>query len=178
MLNTATGEIKHISHFAASGVPDNSDYIRKIVPANDTILYASTDRELLGINLKNYHVAFITHSEENGEGEIQCLLKDDNNLLWMGTRNAGLVIYDPATQQRINYRADEKNQDALSDNYVRTIYKDREGGIWIGMLTTGIHRINLSIRNFKVLKAKEFEGMREKIIICSVLQKITIQIFG
>jgi ligand-binding sensor domain-containing protein len=47
MLNTATGEVKHISHFAASGVPDNSDYIRKIIPANDTMLYASTDRELL-----------------------------------------------------------------------------------------------------------------------------------
>jgi ligand-binding sensor domain-containing protein len=58
--------------------------------------------------LKNYHVTFITHLEENGEGEIQSLLKDDNNLLWMGTRNAGLVIYDPATQQSINYRADEK----------------------------------------------------------------------
>ena len=162
MLNTATGEIKHISRFAKSGVPDNSDYIRKIILANDTLLYASSDKELLGINLKNYHVSFVTHSGASGEGEIQCLLKDDNNLLWMGTRNAGLVIYDPATQQSINYRADEKNQDGLSDNYIRAICKDREGGIWIGMLTTGIHRINLGTRNFKVLKAKEFEGHEGK----------------
>ncbi|HEX5149793.1 MAG TPA: two-component regulator propeller domain-containing protein [Parafilimonas sp.] len=162
MLNTATGKIRHISRFATSGVPDNSDYIRKIIQANDTLLYASSDKELLGINLINYHVSFVTHSEKNGEGEIQCLLKDDNNLLWMGTRNAGLVIYDPSTRQSINYRADEKNQEGLSDNYVRAIYKDREGGIWIGMLTTGIHRINLGMRNFKVLKAKEFAGHEGK----------------
>jgi ligand-binding sensor domain-containing protein/signal transduction histidine kinase len=162
MLNMATGEIKHISRFATSGMPDNSDYVRKIIPANDTILYASTDKELLGINLLNYHVSYITHSEEKEEEEIQCLFKDDNNLLWMGTRNAGLVIYDPVTKQSISYRADEKNPDGLSDNYVRAIYKDRSGEIWIGMLTTGIHRINIGVRNFKVLKAKEFEGHEGK----------------
>jgi len=162
MLNMATGEIKHISRFATSGMPDNSDYIRKIIPANDTLLYASTDRELLGINLLNYHVSYITHSQEKEEGEIQCLFKDDNNLLWMGTRNAGLVIYDPVRKQSISYRADEKNPDGLSDNYVRTIYKDRSGEIWMGMLTTGIHRINIGVRNFKVLKAKEFEGHEGK----------------
>jgi hypothetical protein len=52
MLNTGTGEIKHISRFATSGVPDNSDYIRKIIQADDTLLYASSDKELLGINSK------------------------------------------------------------------------------------------------------------------------------
>lgn len=60
--------------------------------------------------------------------------------LWVGTES-GLYIIDPLINKSEHINQDKNDQFSLSDNVIYSIYKDREGGIWIGTYFGGINYI-------------------------------------
>ncbi|WP_421898656.1 two-component regulator propeller domain-containing protein [Marinoscillum sp.] len=76
---------------------------------------------------------------------IGCLLFDDDQSLWVGTRN-GLYHLDfpeePDGQTVIKkYIHDPKNEVSLSGNYVISALRDAEGGLWFGTYGQGLNRV-------------------------------------
>ena len=61
-----------------------------------------------------------------------------DNTLYIATE-AGLFVYDEKTGNPVNYNEDDLNPSGLSDNKVYSIYKDRDGGIWLGTLLGGVN---------------------------------------
>lgn len=81
----------------------------------------------------------------------------------VGTRKGGLVLLNPSgTIDRIISKAD-----GLADNFVATIYPDRQGGVWLGYAGGGIARFNPGLSRFDERVGLPYAG-------CSVRQDNTL----
>lgn len=64
------------------------------------------------------------------------ILNDDE--IWVGTQS-GLYVLNEKTRTVEHAKEEALNSHALSDNIVEKIYKDKEGGIWIGTNFGGVN---------------------------------------
>lgn len=64
---------------------------------------------------------------------IRSLQREKNGKIWVGTRDAGLVLYTPPTaeQPRGEY-VHYKKSDGLPDVFIYSLYRDRSGALWVG----------------------------------------------
>lgn len=73
---------------------------------------------------------------------VSCMLKDDNNVLWIGTTNYGLYRLDVKKKELIDHPVDKAN--------ITSIYPDSEGGFWVGSWTKGVFWFKGdSVKNFR-----------------------------
>mgnify|MGYP006285673587 CR=1 FL=1 len=63
---------------------------------------------------------------------IASLYKDKNNLIWVGNWGQGLNIYDRNTGSVEHFSTQLPGRHYIPNDYVHTIYEDREQNIWIG----------------------------------------------
>jgi ligand-binding sensor domain-containing protein len=69
----------------------------------------------------------------NGEpfsARTQAAAQDNRGFVWLGTDDAGLNRHDGYNLK--SYRHDPNNPDSLSDNRIRSVFRDRDGIIWAG----------------------------------------------
>jgi signal transduction histidine kinase/ligand-binding sensor domain-containing protein/CheY-like chemotaxis protein/AraC-like DNA-binding protein len=65
-------------------------------------------------------------ARQHGTAKIMALCEDSNHQLWIGTRYNGLFLYNPNTN-------DCRQISGISPNdFVKTIYQDLSGNIWVG----------------------------------------------
>lgn len=76
---------------------------------------------------------------EQGLSQVtaRTLAQDAAGLIWIGTEN-GLNVYDGLRFS--HFRHDPEDPASLSDNYVRALLPDGEGGMWVGTLGGGLNR--------------------------------------
>ncbi len=67
----------------------------------------------------------------------QCIYKDNNENLWIGTFDGGVNFYSPYKKGFKNIQ-DNFKDDGLRNNYVRTLYEDDEGDLWVGTKVGGM----------------------------------------
>lgn len=75
-----------------------------------------------------------------GEGKIDglsdkgvmCILQTGPDEMWLGTFAGGLDKFNPMTEEFIAYRYSSKAPQSISNDYVRTIFKDKSGNLWVG----------------------------------------------
>jgi signal transduction histidine kinase/ligand-binding sensor domain-containing protein/DNA-binding response OmpR family regulator/HPt (histidine-containing phosphotransfer) domain-containing protein len=70
---------------------------------------------------------------------ISAIVQDDYGFLWFGTFD-GLYKYDGYSLRP--YRHERGNPNSVADDYIRTLYKDRDGSLWIGTGFAGIDRLD------------------------------------
>ncbi len=69
---------------------------------------------------------------------IQCMLDAGNGELWILTTHLGLIIYNYQTGGMRHYRNDPHRPHTLLGNNLSTIFRDRDGLIWIGYFKNGL----------------------------------------
>ncbi|MBV5315371.1 MAG: response regulator [Prolixibacteraceae bacterium] len=80
--------------------------------------------------------------------EILSLFIDDNNFLWIGSRENGLSIVSIAEIETNGDQAKGMKyttnslEGSLANRCINTIYKDRDGKIWLGTYSGGIDLVN------------------------------------
>ncbi len=87
----------------------------------------------------------------------------DGNHCWIGTEQHGLFHYDIQANNVENYQYKENIKYTISDNYIRSIYKDYAGTIWIGTDNGGISFFDFTKQNIKYL-GKGDNGLSSKIV--------------
>ncbi|MBL4716442.1 MAG: PAS domain S-box protein [Bacteroidia bacterium] len=80
------------------------------------------------------NITFQNYLKKDGlvDEDVNTILVDKNNNIWVGTNN-GLSIYDPAATKTggtnfYNYTT----EDGLPGKVIRTLFEDKTGNIWIG----------------------------------------------
>ncbi|MCG8376336.1 MAG: hypothetical protein MI702_07620, partial [Chlorobiales bacterium] len=63
---------------------------------------------------------------------VNCMVEDSFGHLWIGTADAGLYRYDPASGRIISFRHDPVNPHSLSSNRILSLFVDKSGTIWVG----------------------------------------------
>jgi signal transduction histidine kinase/ligand-binding sensor domain-containing protein/ActR/RegA family two-component response regulator len=72
---------------------------------------------------------------------VYAILDDPDGGLWFGTGN-GLSYFDPVRERFTCYRYQEDNPAGLSCNYVKALYRDSKGVLWIGTWGKGLNRFH------------------------------------
>jgi signal transduction histidine kinase/ligand-binding sensor domain-containing protein/DNA-binding response OmpR family regulator len=62
---------------------------------------------------------------------IEAIYEDKSGLLWIGTREAGIICYDPVQKNSTYYTYNPKDSLTLSSNNVTQFCEDKAGNIWI-----------------------------------------------
>jgi signal transduction histidine kinase/ligand-binding sensor domain-containing protein/DNA-binding response OmpR family regulator len=71
---------------------------------------------------------------------VFAILKDSKSNLWIGTNNGLYEITRDGKQ--INYVPDAGKPNSISSAFVRSIYEDHSGNIWLGFENSGIEKFN------------------------------------
>lgn len=96
-------------------------------------LYVGSSKGLMEINLTTRKVRKLLDEYVRSI----CFYSDTD--LWVGTEQ-GLYIYNIGTGQFVHLTVPETDERyALSDNAIYSVYKDREGGMWVGSYFGGVN---------------------------------------
>ena len=77
-----------------------------------------------------------------------CLLTGRNGYLWIGTYDAGLDRYDPATGSVKHFRHDPKDATSINWGPVTAIAEDHSGTLWVGTYGEGAARFDPTTERF------------------------------
>ncbi len=87
---------------------------------------------------------------------VRAILQDRHGTLWIGTVGGGLNRLDgvatdaagTATATFTRYRHDPEDPTSLSDDFVRALYEDRSGALWIGTVSGGLNLLDRATGEF------------------------------
>lgn len=93
-------------------------------------------------------VKFIQITKEDGlsHRNVQAVCRDKKGFMWFGTED-GLNRWD-GYECRV-YRHDSDDSTSLTNNYIRNIYQDKKGRLWICTIGGGLNLYNRGSDNFK-----------------------------
>ncbi len=87
------------------------------------------------------------------DNDIQVVYKDRNNNIWIGTKNGGLNRYNRQNKTFIRYPyltdVSKPSPDALIDPFVRVIFEDKRGNLWVGTRGGGLSNLNKQTGKFE-----------------------------
>ncbi|MFN8257248.1 MAG: two-component regulator propeller domain-containing protein [Bacteroidales bacterium] len=109
---------------------------------------------------------FPTNFGRKMSNDVYSIEIDKNGILWLGTNNHGLLLYDPLNKTFTNYPLYDF-EERFRTKSLKSIFHDRDGNIWFG-----IHQLGIAlIRNFKspFFDNSYFSSFNKKIIKSSVL---------
>lgn len=86
-------------------------------------------------------------SEKSLSGMVLILHEDENQDIWLGTLQYGLVHFDRATETFTIYGHDPANPNSLNSNTITGILHDPSGGLWVAGIN-GLNRFDPTTQRF------------------------------
>lgn len=126
------------------------DALMKVLLGAYNCLYvASVGGGIKEVNLGSGKVRDLLVSDEKGE-KIWCreLMFFSDDELWIGCES-GVYIYNLRTDKYVHLKSSMYDPYSLSDNAIYSLWKDREGGVWIGSYFGGVNYYPHSYTNFE-----------------------------
>lgn len=89
--------------------------------------------------------------------------EDEKGNLLVATEGGGLNIlnldsFDEKQPQFAHYQVEPLNAYSINDNFLQSIYKDKDGLIWIGSKDSGINKIDKGIQKFTHYQSNQIAG--------------------
>ncbi|GAB3902075.1 hybrid sensor histidine kinase/response regulator [Larkinella knui] len=100
----------------------------------------------------NVRFKHITTNEGLSQSNVTCILQDRRGFMWFGTQD-GLNLYDGYTFTV--YRNDPNDPNSLPDNYVRSLFEDSKGQLWVGTETGGLCTLSKNNGKFSIYRQSE-----------------------
>jgi len=144
-----TPQFGHIT--SKDGLPENS--VRVMIQDHQGYLWLGTQNGLVkydGYSMKTYY-----HDENDTSSlsnyQIRSIFEDSKRNLWVGTgenEKGGLNKLDRNTDRFTRYMYDPNDSTSISSNYIKCIYEDRSGNLWIGT-SVGLNLLNEGTNKFE-----------------------------
>ncbi|MDZ7270913.1 MAG: PAS domain-containing protein [candidate division KSB1 bacterium] len=157
----------HLSKFALyrhdpdnpSSLCDNS--VRAFLEDRFGDLWVGTDNGLSRmrrrgtgqVEFQSYFLDMTPFSATTGR-RVFALAEDSLGHVWVGTYGGGLVRITRSTGSMRRYRANPSDPTALPGDYIRALYCDRRGVLWVGT-TDGLARLEPGGTGFRRFRAAE-----------------------
>jgi signal transduction histidine kinase/ligand-binding sensor domain-containing protein/DNA-binding response OmpR family regulator len=114
---------------------------------NNDIIIGIHEEKLLKLDKRRNILKDMSVSDANYK-IIRHVTVINDDQIWVGTQ-AGLYIIDEKRKTVDHVKEDPLNSHSLSDNIVEKIYKDREGGVWIGTNFGGVNYLPAGNNKFE-----------------------------
>jgi len=146
IFDNITGNVKVITpNFSFTDMQKNEG-VYCIYKDHDGVVYLGTDGGVFYVEGD-----VMTHIPGMGQNvnKTYDVLQDDKNRLWFGTKE-GLVLFDKNKNLFRTYTA----EDGLPSEIIRTLFKDKDGVIWVGTDGEGLCKIivkgnSISFKTFR-----------------------------
>ncbi|AJR04530.1 hybrid sensor histidine kinase/response regulator transcription factor [Siansivirga zeaxanthinifaciens] len=145
---------------------------------NGNILLATKTKSVLEYNIHNKKIQpYFKESEIDKKSKnVRKLIYDDNGLLWVATFN-GLHIVDEDRNINALYH-DGNNNKSLNDNFIKTVFKDNIGTIWVGTYYGGLNIYNRFNNNFVNITKNSYEKGLSFRVVSSIVNYKNLLLFG
>lgn len=163
-INKKTKEITHFNLMDDDTFLHGTGEISDVFPDPGNVLLMSTSQKgLVAINTINRTHRVVLDKDSRGDPIfVRCVERIDPTTLWIGTES-GVYIYHSDTGEVINLRHDLSLDNTLSDNAIYSIFKDRDGGIWVGSYFGGVDYFSNQQNNFELFYPQAGkEGLKGK----------------
>jgi ligand-binding sensor domain-containing protein/signal transduction histidine kinase/DNA-binding response OmpR family regulator len=140
-VGTLEGGISILSNTTEKKVEsDNIEPLTSVVT-----LFEDTDESIWVGGYYGVHIyqpslktsTYLTPDNSDIAGTINCIFKDSENNIWLGTRTKGLQLFHRKNKKFISFSEDQ----GLANNIVNSIVEDDRGYLWIGT-SGGISRFD------------------------------------
>lgn len=84
---------------------------------------------------------------------IYSILEDYLGMIWLATRDVGLICFDPKTLVYKQYLHDPSDPCSISSNHVYYLYENRRKELWVGTWEHGVNIFNHTTNSFRVIRA-------------------------
>jgi diguanylate cyclase (GGDEF)-like protein len=125
----AVTQYGHQAWQSEEGLPQNG--VTAILGTRDGYLWVGTQEGLARFDGLNFTIFNRSNTEQILDNFVSAVAEGEDGSLWVGTRG-GLLRYRNGTFQRFT------TEDGLPMDYVRTLYVDREGSLWVGSYGGGL----------------------------------------
>lgn len=106
------------------GLPENT--VQAFAQTPDHYLWIGTSGGLVKFDGQRFVVFSRENTPQIHENSIFCLMAGHDGTLWAGTEGGGLLKY------RDGQLRSYSQAEGLSDGFVRSVYEDRRGTVWVG----------------------------------------------
>jgi signal transduction histidine kinase/ligand-binding sensor domain-containing protein/CheY-like chemotaxis protein len=133
-----------------------------------SVIYVDSDDNILagshyGLFILNSKTGSIKHfsklnSNFNVTFIVTSLLEIQKGIIAVGSSFQGLSMLNIRTGESVNYSSNTNSDYFLNNNSITSIYKSRNGLIWIGSWDAGINMYNKEFSQFQMLREKVKTG--------------------
>jgi len=162
ILDGVTGKV--LKHYDRNSSDLKSDFIFTFYETPDTILYVVTSVGIYKYNESKDNFEICNYFSSSTH--FTTMLKDSEGNFWAGSYRDGLFYYNAKTNEKAVFKHDYKNLKTLSNDFITSIFQDKENNIWIAT-ENGLNLFNKKTRTFKKYTTKE--GFPSNVIY-SILQ--------
>lgn len=80
---------------------------------------------------------------------VQTLMVDDQGTIWLGTKGAGVAIFDPDKGHFRFFRRFGNNPATIVSDNITAVAQDRQGSLWFGSYSGGLSRLDPGAAGFR-----------------------------
>ncbi len=143
-----------------------SDEIRAIERiSGGRLLFGSRDGGIYVLKRGTYEVTLF--SEALKEIEISSLTEYDEQSIWVGTDQNGVYILSSDGELIHNLHSGNQSEHRLTTTSIRTIYKDKNGMMWVGTNNGGVANYYRGRYQFKDYTQENTQGLLNARVILS-----------
>lgn len=96
-------------------------------------------------------------SSSPGLNHIHSMTRHSETDILIGS-DAGLTVLNLPSARFTTFRQDELDPSSISDRYVYPIFRDREGGTWIGTFFGGVNYMPPELKNFEKFRHSKYRN--------------------
>jgi len=116
---------------------------------SDSTLIVGTMKRIFLFDHKHPSISELPNdAQENNNTHTHTIFKNSDAQFWLGSES-GLYILDLGSGQRSHVARQNYNAYSISDNIITSLFKDKEGGIWIGTQFGGANYYSFQFNNFR-----------------------------
>lgn len=154
--------------------------VQSIIECGPEVLCIGTkDHGMLTLNTTTNQFSPQNNDEESDilDTDIRELLKAADGTLWMGTANGLTLIHPEGHRQKLVNDPDQP--ESLAHNYVKSMFIDRKGSIWIGSYHGGVDIWDNSNTNFiNYTQTSGKKGLSHQVVSSIVKDSVNNLYFG
>lgn len=151
VFNSKSGEYINYRQNDCSKISLSENRVRKIYVDKRGIVWVGTesgvDKFVLQSKFESYKNEYSGENRLN-DGIVRAILEDNENNLWIGLIDNGLVKYSKNGKEQKHYLHNPGNSKSLSGNNINTLFQDSNNDIWIGEWNTGLMKYNKKSDSF------------------------------
>lgn len=100
---------------------------------------------------------YLTETSQEKNFYFRDIFEYSPDVYLVGSEN-GLIQFEKSTGKITQMKSSTYNPNSISDNAIYSIYKDREGGIWVGTYFGGINYISPKVNPFELYVPSEYKN--------------------